>query len=156
MRDHRPTLTKDLLESQQLSKLQEHARQINDLNTVLKTILAPSLLEHCRAANIKDNHLVIEAASASVQMKLNYDRLNILSQLRSKGYAKLMGVEIRINPALYRGKVHQEKDEEWQEVPVSEVAAEFLKATANMPSATPKIKQRLENIAKLAEKNKQS
>lgn len=45
-------------------------------------------------------------------------------------------------------------DPEWQEVPVSEVAAEFLIATANMPNATPKVKQRLENIANLAKKKK--
>ncbi|MDP2573850.1 DciA family protein [Vibrio penaeicida] len=154
MRDHRPTLTNDLLESQQLSKIQEHAKQINELNKLLKSLLPASLLEHCRAANIKDNHLVIEVASASVQMKLNYDRLHLLTQLRQQGYAKLMGVQIRINPSLYRGQDMSDPDPEWQEVPVSEVAAEFLIATANMPNATPKVKQRLENIAKLAKKKK--
>jgi len=152
MRDHRPTLTQDLIASSRLGQLQEHAKLIGDINQQLQAILPIGLRAHCRAANISDNHLVVEVASASIQMKLNYDRIQILNQLRSQGYAGLMGIQIKINPSLY-AEHRIAEPEAPRKPPVSEQAAEFILMAAS--GAPPKIKQRLENIARLAEKNKQ-
>ncbi len=152
MRDHRPTLTNELLESQQLIKIQKHAKQINVLNSLLRTLIPKNLIEQCRVANIKDNHLIVEVANASIQMKLNYERLNLLSQFRKQGASHLISIQIQINPSLYIGSDPTVTNTNWQKVPVSEVAAEFLLATANMPNTSLKIKKRLESIAKLANK----
>jgi len=152
MRDHRPTTTDELIESSRLSKLQQHAKEIIEINHILRTLLPKGIEPHIRAANIRGGHLVLEAASASIKMKVDYDRLNILNQLRNKGFGKLISIEIKINPAIYRAKNDGNKDqkEAIPRPPLSENAAAALMMVAE--SANPKVKKRLENLAKLAKK----
>lgn len=97
MRDHRPTSTDDLIAESQFKKIQEHAGDILQLNQALQEILPKGTADHCRVANVRNGHLLIDVASASLKMKIDYDRLMILNKLRTQGYAKLMSVEVRIN-----------------------------------------------------------
>jgi hypothetical protein len=153
MRDHRPKLTESIIEGSQLSKIQSHAADINLLNRNLKTILPPNCVEYCRVANIRGGHLVIEVANASLKMKLDYDRLSLLSQLRQAGFSNLIGLEFRIEPSLYQNKLEEIKEAYPQKrAPLSEEAAQYLTSTAQ--GAPEKIKQRLLNIAALAGKKK--
>ncbi len=150
MRDHRPTSTDELIESSRLNKLQQHAKEIIQINLILQSLLPKGIQQHIRAANIRGGHLVLEAASASIKMKIDYDRLNILNQLRNQGFGKLISIEIKINPAIYRTKSEEIKDhkEAIPRPPLSENAASSLMMIAQ--NASPKVKQRLENIAKLS------
>ncbi|MFV0448117.1 MAG: DUF721 domain-containing protein [Vibrio sp.] len=152
MRDHRPTTTDELIESSRLSKLQQHAKEIIQINLILQTLLPKGIEAHIRAANVRDGHLVLEAASASIKMKLDYDRLNILNQLRNQGFGKLISIEIKINPSIYRTKTDCKsgQKETIPRPPLSENAASSLLMVAQ--NANPKVKQRLENIARLAKK----
>ncbi|MDW6018000.1 DciA family protein [Vibrio plantisponsor] len=152
MRDHRPTSTDELIESSRLSKLQQHAKEIIQINLILQTLLPKGIEPHIRAANVRGGHLVLEAASASIKMKVDYERLNILNQLRNQGFGKLISIEIKINPAIYRTQKGSIKDqkEAIPRPPLSENAASSLLMVAQ--NANPKVKQRLENIAKLAKK----
>jgi len=152
MRDHRPTSTDELIESSRLSKLQQHAKEIIQINLILQSILPKGIEQHIRAANIRGGHLVLEAASASIKMKVDYDRLNILNQLRNQGFGKLISIEIKINPAIYRSKQggNEERKEAIPRPPLSESAASNLMMIAQ--NAPPKVRERLENIAKLAKK----
>lgn len=104
MRDHRPTLTKELISDSSLRKIQEHASEIIALNKVLQTLLPKGTADHVRAANVRGGHLIVEVASAAIKMKLEYDRLYLLNQLRSQGFAKLVSIELKINPGLYRNR----------------------------------------------------
>ncbi|NCO46546.1 MAG: DUF721 domain-containing protein, partial [Vibrio sp.] len=104
MRDHRPTLTKELISDSSLKKIQQHATEILALNKVLNKLLPKGTADHVRAANVRGGHLIVEVASASIKMKLDYDRLHILNQLRNQGFAKLISIELKINPALYRNR----------------------------------------------------
>ena len=150
MRDHRPTSTESIISDSKLHLLQEHASLINRLNKLLKPLLPKGTAEHCRAANIRGGYLIIETASAAVKMKLDYDRLTILNHLRANGFAKLIGIETKINPALYREQ--QEKEKELKKrPPLSDSAAHSILTTASMASS-PKVKARLESIARLAKK----
>ncbi|MDN3699515.1 MULTISPECIES: DUF721 domain-containing protein [Vibrio] len=152
MRDHRPTLTQTLISESRFSQLQEHAAEIMTINNALRDILPKGTANQCRAANLRGGNLVIEVASASIKMKINYDRLMILSQLRNMGFARLIGLEVKINPALYRTMQEKHENKEPSRPPISDAAAGSLLMIAEM--APPKIKARLEKIAQMAEKNK--
>lgn len=148
MRDHRPTLTKELIGDSSLKKIQQHATEILALNKVLNKLLPKGTADHVRAANVRGGHLIVEVASASIKMKLDYDRLHILNQLRNQGFAKLISIELKINPALYRNRGMKEEKGTVARPPLSENTAQALLMVAS--SASPKVKKRLENLAKLA------
>ncbi|KII79894.1 DUF721 domain-containing protein [Vibrio renipiscarius] len=152
MRDHRPTLSNDIISDSRFADLQKHAKEIIAINDLLKDILPKHTVEHCRAANVRDGQLVLEVASAAMKMKLSYDRLYILSQLRNQGFARLIAIDVQINPELYRSQKTQKPEAIKPREPISEVAAEYLQGIAE--NAPPKIKARLESLAKLAQQKK--
>ncbi|WGW00827.1 DciA family protein [Vibrio sp. YMD68] len=153
MRDHRPTLTQELLSESKLNQIQQHAKEILTINSELQKFLPANVVKHCRAANVRGSHLLIEVASASIKMKLDYDRLTILNHLRAVGFARLISLEVKINPSLYRkSDLANEKDISIKRPPISKSAAQALMVVAEM--APQKIRDRLERIAQLADKEK--
>jgi len=155
MRDHRPTPTNELLAQSRLKTIQEHAKQVNQLTEVIRSILPKGTANFIRVANIRNNHLLLHAASAAIKMKISYERLNILNFLRANGFAKLMGIEITIEPSIYTSnKPDQNQIKTKNTPPLSENAGAMLKMVAR--NASPKIKVRLENIARLADKSKKA
>ena len=153
MRDHRPTLSNDIISDSRFADLQKHAKEIMAINELLKEILPKQTVDHCRAANVRDGQLVIEVASAAMKMKLSYDRLHILSQLRSQGFARLIAIDVQINPDLYRSRKDYKPQDIKPREPISDIAAEYLQGIAE--NATPKIKARLESLAKLAQRKQE-
>ncbi len=150
MRDHRPTLGDEIIAESRFSQLQKHAEEIMMINKELKTILPRGTEDHCRVANVRDGQLVIEVASAGIKMKIDYERLSILNQLRARGFARLMAINVQINPDLYRSKQLKDPAEQKPRDPISENAAQYLNMIAS--GASPKVKARLESLAKLAKK----
>lgn len=154
MRDHRPTSTQDLIAGSQLRKFTEHVSEILEINQALKSIIAPSMLNYCRAANVRQSQLLIEVANASLQVKLNYERIRILSELRAAGFSRLVGIEFKVNPELYKAEPVKTKSstaESHRSHGLSQDAANSIMMLAD--SAPPKLKQRIESLAKLANKN---
>ncbi|RQW62975.1 DUF721 domain-containing protein [Vibrio viridaestus] len=150
MRDHRPTSTSDLLAQSRLKTIQEHAEQVQHLTKKLKEMLPRGTENFVRVANVRSNHLHLQVASAAIKMKLSYERLTILNFLRGNGYPALMGIEITIDPNIYIVKEPKSNSDSTREnPPVSENAAAMLKMISQ--NASPKVRARLENIAKLAE-----
>ncbi|WP_425315035.1 DUF721 domain-containing protein [Vibrio litoralis] len=149
MRDHRPKLTQDLIGDSQLKAFSQHVSEILSINQALKSILPKNLLAHCRAANVRQNQLLIEVANASFQMKLNYERIRILSELRAAGFSRLAGIELKVNPELYRSESLKEKDVTYKQHALSKEAAQSILMAASL--APPKLKQRMESLAKLAQ-----
>lgn len=155
MRDHRPTSTGDLLAQSRLKTIQEHAEQVHHLTQLIKAILPKGTQDFIRVANIRNNYLHLQAASAAIKMKVSYERLNILNHLRANGFAGLMGLDITIEPTIYKSASSEKHtDQKPTKAPVSENAAAMLKMIAT--NASPKVKARLENIAKLAEGHKKT
>ncbi len=152
MRDHRPKSASDLIESGKLSAIQQHASELAKLNALLKPLLPKGTEAFVRVANIRQGFVILEAASAAIKMKLDYERLHILSALRRQGFARVVGIEVTINPEIYRSADSKNETEEKANREISPFAAEMLTMTAS--HASPKVKQRLENIANLA-KNRQ-
>ncbi|GAM62686.1 RNA-binding protein [Vibrio ishigakensis] len=101
MRDHRPTLTEDIISKSKLAEIQQHAAQIHQLNRTVLELLPQDIRRYCRVANCRGSQLILEVANAAIKMKLSYDRLHLLSQLRQKGFARLINIDINVRPELY-------------------------------------------------------
>lgn len=153
MRDHRPTATDELIQASKLKQIQEHAKAILQINRQLQEILPKGLKTQVRAANVRGGNLVLEAASAALKMKVDYERLHILTQLRQNGFGHLISIEVRVNPELYRQtKLHSEDASAANpRPPLSENAAHVLLAIADQ--ASDKVKKRLQSLARLAKAN---
>ncbi|MGO1191665.1 MAG: DUF721 domain-containing protein, partial [Vibrio casei] len=85
-------------------------------------------------------------------MKLNYERIRILSELRSAGFSKLVGIEFKVNPDLYRAESVKEKKKIYKYHELSQDAAHSMLMLSEL--ASPKLKLRLESLARLANKPK--
>ncbi|HGF7509893.1 TPA: DUF721 domain-containing protein [Vibrio cholerae] len=153
MRDHRPTATDELIQASKLKQIQEHAKAILLINRQLQDILPKGLKTQVRAANVRGGNLVLEAASAALKMKVDYERLHILTQLRQNGFGHLISIEVRVNPELYRQSKITAEDARAANPrpPLSEHAAHVLLAIADQ--ASDKVKKRLQSLARLAKAN---
>ncbi|EJL7977566.1 TPA: DUF721 domain-containing protein [Vibrio cholerae] len=153
MRDHRPTATDELIQASKLKQIQEHAKAILLINRQLQEILPKGLKTQVRAANVRGGNLVLEAASAALKMKVDYERLHILTQLRQNGFGHLISIEVRVNPELYRQSKITSEDAlaANPRPPLSEHAAHVLLAIADQ--ASDKVKKRLQSLARLAKAN---
>ncbi|EKF9565193.1 DUF721 domain-containing protein [Vibrio cholerae] len=153
MRDHRPTATDELIQASKLKQIQEHAKAILLINRQLQEILPKGLKTQVRAANVRGGNLVLEAASAALKMKVDYERLHILTQLRQNGFGHLISIEVRVNPELYRQSKITSEDARVANPrpPLSKHAAHVLLAIADQ--ASDKVKKRLQSLARLAKAN---
>lgn len=153
MRDHRPTATDELIQASKLKQIQEHAKAILLINRQLQDILPKGLKTQVRAANVRCGNLVLEAASATLKMKVDYERLHILTQLRQNGFGHLISIEVRVNPELYRQSKITSEDARAANPrpPLSEHAAHVLLAITDQ--ASDKVKKRLQSLARLAKAN---
>lgn len=66
-------------------------------HAVLAEAVGPNLEKKCKISDIEQGTLVIETASASIAMKLNYIKMDILSAFRQAGMADLCQVKISHN-----------------------------------------------------------
>lgn len=154
MRDHRPTSTNELFENSGLSSLQKHATQLHLINEKVLQLIAPALAPFVRVANLKQGLLSLEVASAAIKTKLNYDRLTLINQLRSQGFPGLIGIDITINPDIYILKTDNKKQVTKNPRVLTTQSADMLNMVAQQ--ASPKLKARLESLAKLANKEKEN
>ncbi len=84
-------------------------------------------------------------------MNLIYPRLYLLPQLRQQVFARLINIEVKVCPDLYKSdQLFVAEKQAPSRPPLSQTTADNLNMLAEM--APDKIKQRLQNIAKLAEK----
>ncbi|ODQ01639.1 DUF721 domain-containing protein [Salinivibrio sp. SS2] len=145
MRDHRPRSTLHLLESDN-NNIAQRAVELAKLNKLILALLPGETSKACRVANYREGVLVVEAGSAAWAMRLNYERQHLLSVLRQKGLASLTTIEVKINPAL--AAVDKEEDAATPTRHLSKASGELLHELGQC--ASPKLKARLEALAKLA------
>ncbi len=152
MRDHRPQLTEALFANNRFSDIQKKATALARFNIILGDILPPESQQHCRVANYRQGSLVIETSSPSWKMRINYDRLRVISQFRQHGLPSLTNIEVVINPELGRGinTINTIKKEVYKERVISKVAASSILAVSEI--ATPKLKELMKKIAAHAKK----
>ena len=88
----------------QLASLVDNLNRINRLNQSLNAILPEPVVKHCQIAHIKDNQLVLAVDSGEWASRLRYEKLNLLSYLRTHGFAAVSGIDIIVNPEQFRLK----------------------------------------------------
>ncbi|MCW2255500.1 hypothetical protein M2263_001591 [Providencia alcalifaciens] len=162
MRDSHPQALFDVLEeslaktSSPLQTIQRNAKAINKLNQAVKGLLPTEVKPMCRVANYRNSILVIEVANASWMTRLNYEKLNLLSALRSSILPSLSSIDIRINPVLMRKKVENSSLSNQTvkngQVPNGrKISTETAKHLLHLAKNSSKgLKERLERLAALA------
>lgn len=114
MRDSHPQPLSDVLDDSlskntsdakgSLQAIQRTAKAILQLNRTVKSLLPAEMKPMCRVANYRNHILIIEVANASWLNRMNYEKPNIVSALRSTILPSLSSIDIRINPVLMTKK----------------------------------------------------
>jgi hypothetical protein len=86
----------------QLAKLVDNLSRINRLSQSLKVILPEPLADHCRISRVEGNQVVLAVDSSEWAARLRYEKLELLSFLRSNGFAQINGIDIIVNPDDFR------------------------------------------------------
>lgn len=152
MRDHKPATLDKWFESSNLKKFAEKAVDLNQIQEILGKILPDYFKDQFRIGNFSQGILILEVTNATYASRLQYQRMEILSQLRNSGFHQLSTLEIKISPNIYQSKdkfpkIEQKKS--MQPKHVSPQTANLLRETAELMPED--IKKRLKNIAKLIE-----
>ncbi|WP_272521450.1 DUF721 domain-containing protein [Providencia sp. PROV202] len=162
MRDSHPQALFDVLEeslaktSNTLQTIQRNAKAILKLNRVVKSLLPAEIKPMCRVANYRNNIMVIEVANASWMTRLNYEKMNLTSALRSSILPSLSSIDIRINPDLIRKSkqnsslnkqsVSQKENRNQRQIS-TQTAEQLLRLAKKSPKG---LKEKFERLAALA------
>lgn len=128
--------------------------QLNDkLQAAVDSALGPILSKKCRVSHYRDGTLFLEAASATLATRLQYMRMEILSEVRKSGYPECAQIKISSSPEAQTRMAVKEKPASYQTNTVSmrrmsEQTAHHLEAIAE--SAPDGLKQKLLKLAKHA------
>ncbi|MFY8273947.1 DciA family protein [Pseudoalteromonas sp. SSDWG2] len=118
---------------------------------ILHDAVGENLAKKCSVANVRDGTLVIEAISATVAMKLNYIKMDILSAFRQSGMADLCQVKINTSPNAAQRTSTQLKAQTKEPSStassrnMSEQTADYLEHIAQ--NAPPSLQQKLIRLA---------
>ncbi|QFU03731.1 hypothetical protein FIU82_01700 [Pseudoalteromonas sp. THAF3] len=126
------------------------SQQLSQQQTVLREVIGENLAKKCRVANIRDDALIIEAQSATIALKLNYVKMDILSAFRQQGLAQLCQVKIQTSPDAARRLTPQSqtgsnKTTAPKKRAMSEQSAEYLEHVAE--NAPPSLQEKLRRLA---------
>ncbi|BBN80360.1 hypothetical protein PA25_03450 [Pseudoalteromonas sp. A25] len=84
--------------SDKLLNYTDKSKKMAELQQCLEKAIGPILSKKSRVANYRDGTLIIEAASATLATRLNYLKMEILSQFRQAGMIECSQVKITTNP----------------------------------------------------------
>ncbi|MBY5992127.1 DUF721 domain-containing protein [Ferrimonas balearica] len=84
------------------AQIQDKSGALAQLHQHLMPLIDPAARPHCAIANLRGGVVVIGVSSAAWATRLQYQRLELLSELRSKGFPMLTSIEFKVNPQLSR------------------------------------------------------
>lgn len=85
--------------SESLGPLLAHVRRLEALNKMLREQLPPPLNQHCQAANLRDDTLLLHADSPAWALKLRYSAPVMLERLRRQpGLQQLRTINVKVKP----------------------------------------------------------
>jgi len=156
MRKNHPCPLTQLVSDSNFRKLKDRADQLSALDRVLQSVLEQHQIKHCKIANFRTGTLVLAVPSAVWLTKFNYQRSNILSDLR-RSIPALVSIEAKINPELAHkapNQLHQPVQLKANPRKISETSAGYILSAAEHASG--KLKEKLERLAALATERKTS
>ena len=78
--------------------LLDQLNKIRTINNSLQEHINPLLSQHCRAVNLRKGTLVLAVDSSIWLNKLRFQTPELLSELRSIGFASLANIELIVQP----------------------------------------------------------
>jgi hypothetical protein len=130
--------------------------QLNDkLQEAVNCALGPILCKKCRVSHYRDATLFLEAASATLATRLQYMRMEILSEVRRAGYPECAQIKISSSPEAQTRMALKEQPASYTHQhtssrTMSEETAHHLEAIAQ--TAPDGLKQKLLKLAQHAKK----
>ncbi|CAH9063569.1 hypothetical protein PSECIP111951_03223 [Pseudoalteromonas holothuriae] len=136
--------------SNKLVNYTDKSKKMAELQQCLEKAIGPILSKKSRVANYRDGTLVIEAASATLATRLNYLKMEILSQFRKAGMIECSQVKITTNPEAQQRLATRQDKGKLQNTQtcnrvMSEQTAEQLKELAS--NAPPSLQAKLLKLA---------
>ncbi|NMM41903.1 DUF721 domain-containing protein [Pseudoalteromonas arctica] len=141
--------------SGRLSSYAGKSQALDKQQTLLSEFLGANLGGKCRVSNYRDGTLIIEALSASIALRLNYLKMDMLSHFRAAGMAELGQIKITANPQTSQrlsanNMLQTANATPANKLAMSEQTADYLNAIAQ--SAPPSLKEKLERLARHGKK----
>lgn len=84
--------------SSKITRFSDKLTHLESFQNILNIALGPVISKKCRVANYRDSILIIEAASTTLATRLNYLKMDILSEFRKAGLVECSQVKIITNP----------------------------------------------------------
>ncbi|MBD1580992.1 DUF721 domain-containing protein [Pseudoalteromonas sp. S16_S37] len=144
--------------SDKLLNYSDKSKKMAELQACLERAIGPILSKKSRVANYRDGILIIEAASATLATRLNYLKMDILSQFRQSGMIDCSLVKITTNPEAqqrlspsHNPNGRSSQNEEQSGRIMSEHTAAQLKELAS--NAPPSLQAKLLKLASHAQKS---
>lgn len=145
------SLKQTFAKNNQLQGLQDRVSLIRRLNSHLTKLLGDTIAKNCRIGNLDRNQIYIECANSTVSMRVQYQKMIILTEFQQNFVPDLKSIEIKINPDL----VKVEKVVKIENKPMPIKAAGYLNEVAE--NAPDSLKKKLQNLANLAvQRNRQT
>ncbi|RJE76896.1 RNA-binding protein [Pseudoalteromonas sp. MSK9-3] len=136
----------------------EKSQAMAQWQSCLESAVGPVLIKKCRVGNYREGTLVIEAASATLATRLNFLKMEILSQFRAAGMIECAQVKVVTNPEAQQrltpkrdDQIRPEKQSEGR-VMSAQTAQQLTEIAGNAP---PSLQAKLLKLAQHAQKNKQ-
>ncbi|NOU51826.1 DUF721 domain-containing protein [Pseudoalteromonas sp. JBTF-M23] len=143
--------------SDKLLNYSDKSKKMAELQACLERAIGPILSKKSRVANYRDGILIIEAASATLATRLNYLKMDILSQFRQSGMIECSQVKVTTNPEAQQrlssshnpGKQSQSKEPSGR-IMSEHTAAQLKELASNAP---PSLQAKLLKLAAHAQKS---
>lgn len=134
-----------------LKQFSHKNKENKKLEEMLADILDANMFSKCTIANYEQGTLVLNAQSAAVAMRLNYIKMNMMSEFRKRGLPELGQIKIQTSP---RSAISSQKNNLTKAKPEKkriskETQQSLLEVAKNAPDS---LREKLEKLAKLADK----
>lgn len=75
---------------------------LTKFDNIVKNVLPISLRPWCRVINYYNNILVLETVSANWKIRLHYEKLKLIYELKKNFLPLILNIKIKINPNIFK------------------------------------------------------
>ncbi|RLA00272.1 MAG: hypothetical protein DRQ47_09720 [Gammaproteobacteria bacterium] len=84
--------------SGELGSLVDNLNRINRLSQTLEKVIQPPLADHCRVGHWRNKVLVLAVDSSQWAGRLRFEKLSLLTKLRTNGFPEISSIDVIITP----------------------------------------------------------
>ncbi|WP_163935530.1 DUF721 domain-containing protein [Paraferrimonas sp. SM1919] len=102
-----PKSLQNLSNSGSLTEILHHAEKLNQLDQWLKQNITKELATHIKVVNFRQGILYIAIDSAVWAARFNFQKSQIIQDLRTKHMPMLSAIELKVNPQMLKTQVNK-------------------------------------------------